>query len=170
MMKEKFYSKDNLQIASFIVLLGCSFFLGILGKSAEMGLSILAGAISLAFLNIDKIKKFKGAGFEAEMREKIEAIIEKETEPTQQENNGFFKAEAYGTNENDRNVIKALSNPQYTWRYLGGVMKESGQPEKDVKRVLNWLVENGLATTTHGEHGKLWTLSAKGRKVFKDVK
>ncbi|MDA3902505.1 MAG: hypothetical protein PF441_03525 [Desulfuromusa sp.] len=169
-MKEKIMSKDNLQIASFIVLLGCSFFLGLLGKSAEMGLSILAGAISLAFLNIDKIKKFKGAGFEAEMREKIEAIIEKETEPTQHESDGRAKVEAYGTNENDQKVIKALNNSKYTWRYFGGLLKESQQPEADVKRMISWLMDHGLATTSQGEHGKLYTLSAKGRRVFSDVK
>ncbi|MEL7797955.1 hypothetical protein [Idiomarina loihiensis] len=35
--------------------------------TAEMGMAILAGSVSLAFVNIDKIAKFKGAGFEAEM-------------------------------------------------------------------------------------------------------
>ncbi|MFL1467391.1 hypothetical protein [Marinobacter sp. HN1S83] len=39
--------------------------------TAEMGLAILAGSIGLAFTNIDKIARFKGAGFEAEMCEKV---------------------------------------------------------------------------------------------------
>ncbi|WP_074905850.1 hypothetical protein [Nitrosomonas communis] len=42
---------------------------GLLGQPTEMGIIVLAGAISFAFLNIDKIQRFKGAGFEAEMRE-----------------------------------------------------------------------------------------------------
>lgn len=45
---------------------------GLLGKSTEMGLIIVAGAIGLAFLNIDKIQRFKGAGFEAEMKKAVE--------------------------------------------------------------------------------------------------
>ena len=167
-MDTKYTSKDYLQIASFVVLLGCSFFLGLLGKSAEMGLSILAGAISLAFLNIDKIKKFKGAGFEAEMQEKIEAIIEKETEPTQNSNTGMVTIEAYGTGETEKKLIKALSNPKYTWRYFGGLLKESELTEEEVTHTLNWLIEHKFTNTIHGEHGKLWTLSAKGRRVFKD--
>ena len=66
---------------SFAFLLVGPLIFGLLGKPTEMGLSILAGALSLAFSNIDKISKFKGAGFEAEMREKVGAIIAKEAEP-----------------------------------------------------------------------------------------
>lgn len=43
-----------------------------MGKPAEMGLIIVAGAIGLAFLNTDKIQRFKGAGFEAEMKKAVE--------------------------------------------------------------------------------------------------
>lgn len=45
---------------------------GLMGKPAEMGLIIVAGAIGLAFLNTDKIQRFKGAGFEAEMKKAVE--------------------------------------------------------------------------------------------------
>jgi hypothetical protein len=45
---------------------------GVQGKPTEMGIIVIAGAISLAFLNIDKIQRFKGAGFEAEMKKTIE--------------------------------------------------------------------------------------------------
>jgi hypothetical protein len=38
-----------------------------MSMATEMGLAILAGALGLAFSNLDKISKFKGAGFEAEM-------------------------------------------------------------------------------------------------------
>ena len=73
--------KNHQQIASYVVLLGGTLVLGLMGLPVEMGLSIVAGSIALAFLNIDKISKFKGAGFEAEMREQITAIVNKETEP-----------------------------------------------------------------------------------------
>lgn len=39
-----------------------------------MGLAIVAGAIATAFLNIDKIQRFKGAGFEAEMKRAVEEV------------------------------------------------------------------------------------------------
>ncbi|MBI3815544.1 MAG: hypothetical protein HY279_13895, partial [Nitrospinae bacterium] len=41
----------------------------------EMSLIIVGGAICLAFLNIDKIQRFKGAGFEAEMKKTVEDAI-----------------------------------------------------------------------------------------------
>lgn len=45
---------------------------GVMGKPTEMGIIVAAGAIVLAFLNIDKIQRFKGAGFEAEMKRALE--------------------------------------------------------------------------------------------------
>lgn len=45
---------------------------GVMGKPTEMGIIVVAGGIALAFLNIDKIQKFKGAGFEAEMKRAVE--------------------------------------------------------------------------------------------------
>ncbi|WP_139211276.1 hypothetical protein [Azotobacter beijerinckii] len=55
---------------SFAVLLAGPITFGMLGKPAEMGLCIVAASIALAFSNIEKIKRFKGAGFEAEMLER----------------------------------------------------------------------------------------------------
>lgn len=40
--------------------------------TAQMGLAIVAGAIAAAFINIDKFKSFKGAGFEAELQKVVE--------------------------------------------------------------------------------------------------
>jgi len=61
------YIKDTFKIFSYLMLLGVSSTYGFMGMAAEMGLAILAGSIGLAFANIDKISKFKGAGFKAEM-------------------------------------------------------------------------------------------------------
>lgn len=55
-----------------LLMLTLAMILGVLGKPTEMGLIVIAGAISIAFLNIDRIQKFKGAGFEAEMRQAVE--------------------------------------------------------------------------------------------------
>lgn len=60
----------NLIIVLIIIGPGLAF--GFFGKPTEMGLAIVAGAIAAAFINIDKIQKFKGAGFEAEMRRVVD--------------------------------------------------------------------------------------------------
>jgi hypothetical protein len=57
----KFYT----QLLSFGVLLVISSILGLVGRPTEMSIAVVAGALGLAFSNIDKIAKFKGAGFEA---------------------------------------------------------------------------------------------------------
>lgn len=58
-------------LISFIVIVVPSLYFGYLGKTVEMGLAIVSGAIAAAFLNIDKFSRFKGAGFEAEMRQAV---------------------------------------------------------------------------------------------------
>lgn len=63
--------KTLLNILSVLMLFGVSTFLGFFDKATEMGLAIVAGALGLAFANIDKIHKFKGAGFEAEMKDLV---------------------------------------------------------------------------------------------------
>ncbi len=53
---------------------------GVMDKAGLMTASVLAGCLILAFAYIDKIKKFKGAGFEAELRDAVNeayATIEK---------------------------------------------------------------------------------------------
>jgi len=55
-----------------IVMISLAMYLGVMGKPTEMGLIIAACSISIAFLNLDRIQKFKGAGFEAEMRQAVE--------------------------------------------------------------------------------------------------
>lgn len=58
----------------FVVLLvlGPACWFGYLGKTAEMGLAIVASSIAAAFINLDKFQKFKGAGFEAELKKAVE--------------------------------------------------------------------------------------------------
>lgn len=75
-------------LAIFFIFIATGYF-GYSGKTTEMGLSIVAGAIALAFLNIDKISKFKGVGFEAEMKQAVN--------------------EAYATTKTVRELAKAMS-------------------------------------------------------------
>lgn len=49
-----------------------SLYFGVMGKTTEMGLSITAGCFTCVFLNIDKFAKFKGIGFEGELKKVIE--------------------------------------------------------------------------------------------------
>jgi hypothetical protein len=60
------------QIISVIVIIIPAIIFGWIGKTTEMGLMIVAGSITAAFLNINSIQRFKGAGFEAEMKKAVE--------------------------------------------------------------------------------------------------
>ena len=59
-------------VVSVILILAPALAFGFAGKTTEMSLSIIAGATAASFVNIDKIKRFKGGGFEAEMRHAVE--------------------------------------------------------------------------------------------------
>lgn len=59
-------------IIAFLFTLISTAFFGYTGKVVEMGIAASVGAIAMAFVNIDKIKRFKGAGFEAETKEVIQ--------------------------------------------------------------------------------------------------
>lgn len=61
-----------LTILGSLLTLGLAVMFGVMGQPSEMGIIVVAGAIGLAFLNIDKIQRFKGAGFEAEMKRAVE--------------------------------------------------------------------------------------------------
>lgn len=56
---------------SLLLILGPSLYFGFLGKPAEMGVALAAGALSAAFLNLDKLQKFKGAGIEIELKQAV---------------------------------------------------------------------------------------------------
>lgn len=79
-------------LLSIILIMIPALFFGNEGKSVEMGLAIIAGGICTAFLNMDKVKRFKGAGFEAEMKAEVQKAVD----------------EAYATIEQLRNLGKPL--------------------------------------------------------------
>jgi hypothetical protein len=64
-------SNSSITSLASAVMLFLAMWLGLLGKPTEMSLIIVAGSIVIAFLNIDRIQRFKGAGFEAEMRQTV---------------------------------------------------------------------------------------------------
>jgi len=57
-----------LNYIGFGLLVVSIFLFGLKGMVAEMGIAVAASAVFLAFANLDKFSKFKGAGFEAELR------------------------------------------------------------------------------------------------------
>ncbi|WP_052675912.1 hypothetical protein [Paenibacillus sp. IHBB 10380] len=72
-MKEdkKKYIGVTITILSVLLILGPSLFFGFIGKPAEMGVALAAGALAAAFLNLDKLQKFKGAGIEFELKQAV---------------------------------------------------------------------------------------------------
>jgi len=56
----------------FILLILSIFVFGLQGMSTEMAISVAASSIFLAFANLKKFSKFKGAGFEAELKQVVE--------------------------------------------------------------------------------------------------
>ncbi|WP_168013313.1 hypothetical protein [Halomonas salinarum] len=64
--------RDVANYILLVVLLSSVFFFGYLQQPKEMALMILACAIGGAFLNLDKFKWFRGAGFEAQLAETVE--------------------------------------------------------------------------------------------------
>ncbi|PML77531.1 hypothetical protein [Enterovibrio norvegicus] len=60
-----------LNIVGFILLITSVFVFGLKGMAAEMGIAVAASGIFLAFANLEKFSEFKGAGFEAKLREAV---------------------------------------------------------------------------------------------------
>ncbi|MGA6107961.1 hypothetical protein ABS648_07455 [Pseudomonas solani] len=159
------------QASAFFILIIGTFILGLLGKQAEMGLCTLATAIALAFSNIDKMKRFKGAGFEAEMFEKqFEAMIAKEAEPETKPTPTAYASIGYGLDESTRAVVIALGNSKYTWRTISGIAQESNQNLISVKQALNWLKANDLAVQAGTFKNSNWGLTEEGRRLYNNIK
>lgn len=155
-----------LRAVAFAYIIGGSFYFGFMSRPIEMDLAIVAGAIALAFSYIDKIQKFKGAGFEAEMRQTLESMVAKETEPPKPAPSSAFQLEAFGTDADTKAVLRALGSEKYTWRYVGGVAEDTGLPREKIQKALDWFLSNGLATETRGVQGPVWGLSPKGRALL----
>jgi len=166
--------KKIVQIGAYAVLLVGTLVFGFLGKSAEMALAIVASAIALAFSDIERFSRIKGAGFEAELRDQIQAVIEKETEVPSGTEEQRLSPLAAEVDTNTMAVMSALNRAEYTWRYFGGVKKDSKLSSREVSRALDWLVEHGYARRSQGKHGTIWSLTEEGRHLevirdFEDI-
>ncbi len=70
-LTQKSAKECSLNIVGCLLLVVSVFLFGLKGMAAEMGIAVAASAVFLAFANLDKFSKFKGAGFEAELREVV---------------------------------------------------------------------------------------------------
>ena len=155
--------KPFIQFIAFAILLVGTMVLAFLGKPAEMGLAIVAAAMALVFSDIERFRKIKGAGFEAELREQVQAIVEKETEPLKSEDSDSTSPMGATIDSDTKAVMNALQHPEYTWRYLPGIAEETKLSKSVVSRKLEWLVQNGFARRSVGKHGPIWSLTEEGR-------
>jgi hypothetical protein len=100
-----------------------------------------------------------------QFKEKIGPILTKETEPIPPPTGRAASLDALMVNDYATiAVIKALANPKYTWRYLGGLKEETGCSEKDVLTSLEWLKANDLIAESSSVGERLWALSQRGRE------
>lgn len=155
-------NNSALTYLSVAVLLGVSSLLGYIGNTAAMPFSIAAGSIGLIFSNIDKIKWFKGAGvIEAEMFHQMEAVLDKETEPEAKSD----EISKLSLEKNEQDILIALTNPKYTWRYIGGLSQDSGLSRDKVKSALRSLEKQSLVMRSLNTRGVIWAPSRSGRNV-----
>ncbi|MED4779497.1 hypothetical protein [Brevibacillus choshinensis] len=115
-------------IIYIIIIMVPAMYFGYTGKPAEMGIAVVASALALTFINMDKFEFFKGAGFEAQLRK-----VEKATE------------EAYATID----TLKAVAAPiiaetlhsiNYAMRFSAGVAEI--QRKLDAKHELDRVAES----------------------------
>ncbi|KFK97195.1 MULTISPECIES: hypothetical protein [unclassified Serratia (in: enterobacteria)] len=154
---------SNLENLSVLVLFGLSSLMALLGRPAEMALAIVAGAIGLAFSNIDKLESFKGAGFEAKTRERRaqEAVISEQTNNTEE-----LKTLASDITKAREAIMSALLNTEYNARYPSGIAEEANYPRDVVLEELNWLQQQKLVEKRAGKNGYLWSLTEKGMALL----
>lgn len=95
--------------------------------------------------------------------DKMEAVIEKETEPQVPGEEGQAVPDVSRIDKATRAVVDALRHPEYTWRYMAGINHDTKLSTNEVQKSLTWLVENGYAKQTQGKHGTVWNLTEDGR-------
>lgn len=132
-----------------------------------MGLAILAGALGLAFSNIEKISRFKGAGFEAEMR-KVETIIDNQTEPTPQQKE---KAQEIGKlHEIEIQILETLQGSSYTWRYSSTIANILARSEQDIQETLRSMMKRGLVKNGQGSNREIWATTVIGKSALEQCR
>jgi hypothetical protein len=100
-----------------------------------------------------------------EVKEKVDTIVAKETEP---ESTVIVKA--FSVNDNaTRSTLRALGDPRYTWRFIGGLMRDARLSEKELLQSIAWLVNNNLAIETIVKDRRQWALTREGRNLLNNM-
>lgn len=112
------------KIISVIIIITPAIIFGFIGKPTEMGLSIVASSIAVAFLYIEKIQRIKGAGFEAEMKKAVE--------------------EAYATIDNLKEMstpllVSTINTIVYSGRWGGLGINKVHDLKNDIEELINKL-------------------------------
>jgi hypothetical protein len=122
--------------------------------------------------SIFKSLEFPGGGkleFQ-QFKEKVDPIIAKASEPAPQSAGSASRLKSFVLDpRRDGLVLKALADPKYTWRYLGGLKESSGLSESDVLAAINWFKANDLVAETKGRGGRLWALTPEGIELHDAV-
>lgn len=106
------------RILSIIFIVVPTMYFGYIGKATEMGLALLMGTLVATFINLDKFSSFKGAGFEAQLREAKETV-----------------EKALVTVENLREILQPLLfNTLHSITYMGRIGGGGPSTNKDTIR------------------------------------
>ena len=130
-----------------LLTVGLAVMFGVMGKPTEMGIVVLVGAIVLAFLNIDKIQRFKGAGFEAEMKRAVEeanATIEQLREVAATASEAILTDLMAGNFMSGTTLEKRLELHDQ----LMGNLRDIGASEKQIEKA-DEMWEKGIAIIFH---------------------
>jgi hypothetical protein len=65
----------------------------------------------------------------------------------------------------DRQVLKALENPEYVWRTIAGLERETKLPRKEIVSVLRHLPEDSLVTSKTRDGKRVYSTRRHYRKT-----
>ncbi len=134
------------------------------------GFCLLAGFSSKAFLTsmskglLDRVKNMEDR--QKSLESEVDPILEKETEPDQDEQPDGLLTDL---TEQQKTVLKALANPNYTRRYLKGIISETALAITEVSHALNQLKDLQLVRHRTNKSSELYWLTQKGRAIAKTI-
>lgn len=128
------------------------------------GFCLLAGFSSKAFLTsmskglLDRVKNMEDR--QKSLESEVDPILEKETEPDQDQQSGDLVSTL---SDEEKEVFKALANPNYSRRYFYGVVTETGLEKLQVNNALKTLKDLDFVRCRTSKGRELFWLTQKGR-------
>ena len=143
-----------------------------------LGFCLIAAISSRAFINtltnrllkdIDAARKeAKNADEKAkEVEDKIDSILEKETEP--EEEPVAFAGEKIDISDDEVKILKTFVSGRFTIRSLSGIASESGIPKNLVNKLLDDLFAKNFVMQKDKDKGPRWFITAEGRRALRKV-